>query len=198
MAVNPQDVLEVVARTEFNGVDDIINVYQYQFDNVVAIDENLVITDILTIIEGLYIAWNAFQSILVLYRDIRIRNVTQNVTYGLFSWPTLIAGAAAAGALPPGNAGVINLDTGVPRVILRKFFGGLTFGSMDADSTLEIATVNALINISLQLITDSVGLSGTYKYGYLSPKVAGFVRPQGAVVSDITGYQRRRKQGRGA
>lgn len=198
MAVLQNQVLEASARMEFDGVEDQVNVYQYQLITPTPVDEADAVDDILTILEDFYTIWLAAQSILIAFRDIRIRNVSTDTILGTFGWPSLTAGTAADDALPPGNAGLINLNTDIARVSPRKYMGGLTVGSMESDSKLVAATVTKLAAMGAFLLADQIETYGTWVYGYLSPKTSAFEVPVGANITDITAYQRRRKQGRGS
>lgn len=198
MPTNELDIFEVAARAEFDGVEDVVNVYQVQASNLVSGLDIDTVTDILGWLETIYSLLTVAQSIIHVYRDVRIKNVTQNRVLGTYAWPTVTAGVATLAALPPGNAGVINLSTTVPRVMLRKFYGGFTVGVLDADGSLTGATVALLNAIAILLQVTYTGLSCDLDYGYLSPKIGGFVEPVSSTVTDISGYQRRRKQGRGS
>lgn len=198
MTIQFRDVLEVSARSEFQGVEDIVNVYQFENQTSPSVPDEDGVDDLITFLETVYTIWRGFQTILVLFRDLRVRNVTQNVQLGVFPWPTLSAGASASNALPPGNAGLINFTTSVSRVTPRKYMGGITSASLESDGALESATVAGLVSISALLLAPIIEASSSWLYGYLSPKTASFEVPVSATITDISAYQRRRKQGRGS
>lgn len=198
MTIQIGDVLEASARMEFQGVDDQVNVYQFVLGTPGPISDEDGVEDILDLIEAIYTLWKVAMSTLTLFRDIRIRNVTQDEVLGTFPWPTLTAGEAAADCIPPGNCGLINFHTPIPRVTPRKYMGSLVTTQMEADGSLGAAIVTRLSDIATLLLDVWVGTSGDWLYGYFSPKTSTFVFPQSATVSDITAYQRRRKQGRGS
>lgn len=198
MSVNQNDVMEVSARSEWNGVEDTVSVYQLRKTDSGPTDDADVVDDLVTIMELIYNIFLAAQTALLIYRDIRIKNVTQDVLMGVHPWPTITAGVATGGAMPPGNAALVSFDTGKPRVVLRKFLGGLVSTDLDADGTLDTAVVAALLVFGATLVAPLVQTNGTYEYGYLSPKTLQWETPISVVVTDITAYQRRRKQGRGS
>lgn len=198
MAVEQNDVLEASARMEFNGVEDIVNVYQFQLTTTGPITDSQGVDDILLILEAIYLVLVAQQSVLTLYRDIRVVNKTQSTILGTFLWPSLTAGTAAVAAQAPGVCGLVSLATAVPRVNLRKYYGDMVTATMENDGTFASFVTTALTNISAMLLTQRVQVNGTWRYGYLSPKSLAWELPLSAIVTDIPAYQRRRKQGRGS
>jgi len=197
MAVDVGDVFEVTARAEFRGVEDVDNVFQYQYTSGSNSTNAIAIDNLLTIMETVYAIVRTFQHVLTLYRDLRVRNVTKGEVYGTFGWPSIVSGSVSGGDTPPGVAALINLSTGIPRVVLKKYWGGLDNQALDTDGTLTGAMITSLAAISAVLLTPQTVGSNTYVYGYLSPKTGNFESPQGSVITDIPAYQRRRKQGRG-
>ena len=197
MAVNPQDILEITCRGEFNGVEDVVNVYQYRYTGASVAADADVISDFETEMESLYTPFVPDQMPTYEYRDITIRNLTQSVIMSVGAWPTLTDGTSAGKANPPGIAGLINMATTIVKVVLRKYLGGFAQSIVDDDGTFTTAFTAKLLVFGLQLILGfSVTVRG-YDYGHLSPKTTNFEVPTSASVTDIPAYQRRRKQGRG-
>ena len=198
MTTNQNDVIEVSARCEFNGTEDVINVFEWQLTTPGPLTDAATVNDLEAITEDFYTLFLAFQSDSLLYRDLRFRNKTQDTVLGTYPWPTLIDGLVDGTDLPPGNCGVLNFNTTVARVTPRKFLGGLTTISLDTDGSLEATTVAqmALLIEYLLLIQDEAG--GDWRYGVLSEKTSQFEFPVSGTATDISGYQRRRKQGRGS
>lgn len=198
MTVDIGDVLEVAARMEFNGVEDQVNVYQFALGTPGPITDTEAVDDLIALMEAVYTIWKATMVAITAFRDLRVRNVTKDEVLGVFPWPTLTVGDSAADALPPGNAGLINFNTDVARVTPRKYMGSLNVNTVDNDGTLIALQVTKLVEVADLLLDVWVGVDGDWLYGYLSPKAGTFVFPNSATVSDITAYQRRRKQGRGS
>lgn len=192
------DVIEVAARAEFNGTEDIINVYQFSLGTPGPVSDEQTVDDIINIMELIYSILITFQTGVVLYRDLRLRNVTQTRVLGVHPWPTLTAGESESVPMPPGNAVVMNFTTDVPRVTPRKFLGGLVVATLDPDGSLTTSTVLATLEIADILLNVQSEVGGDYLYGHFSAKTLKMEFPLGAVVSDVSGYQRRRKQGRGS
>lgn len=198
MAVSQYDVLEVAARTEFNGVEDIVNVFQFEYQSVPGLTDEQGIEDVLEFIEAIYDIFIGAQTILQLYRDLRVTNKTQEIVYGTFTWPTLIDGEDIAKAQAPGTCVLSNFSTGVARVAPRKYWGVFCADNMDADGTWSSAVLATFATVNSLMLLPYVATNGTWQYGYESPKVGSFVAPVSAVVTDIPAYQRRRKQGKGS
>lgn len=198
MTTQQFDVIEAAARMELNGVDDVINVYQFELSSATTPSDAVTVVSILAILEAIYEIIVAVQSTLLLYRDIRLTNITQQILLGTVAWPTLVDGEAVADLVPPGAAGLVNFNTVVSRVSPRKYYGGFTTGALDPNGTWDDATLTLLVNISASLLVPFSESGHLWTYGYYSPKTLNFEIPVGATLSDVPAYQRRRKQGRGS
>lgn len=198
MAVNTNDVIEVSARCEFGGVEDVINVYQFRMTTAGPVDDDDVMLDLGLWLEDVYQPVITSQTNDFAYRDIAFRNVTQSTVMGTIAWPTYTAGAAAPNNIPPGLAALINFATNKARVILKKYIGGWILSGLEADGTFTGGLVALMLSLGIRLLSGWVGAYGTYEYGYLSPKTLSWEVPVGYTVTDVPAYQRRRKQGRGA
>lgn len=198
MTTQQFDVIEVGARMEFDGQDDVVNTFQYRLETATPVTPANTVTDIVAILEALYTLFLVAQSTLLVYRDIRVVNKTQAVLLGTYLWPTLIAGTNIADAVPPGCCGLVDFNTIVSRVKPKKYFGAFTVGNVDFNGTWDNAMLTILTNSAIFMLAPQVGVSGTWLYGYDSPKTLGWVAPVGAVTRDVPAYQRRRKPGRGS
>lgn len=198
MAINELDVIEVSANLEFNGTEDLVNVYQYQVANILDPSEAAVVDDIIDILEVLYNFLLAGYTTYVTFRDLRFRNVTQGTVLGTYPWKTMSAGLVVGDSQAPGVGGVLNMTTPIPNVILRKYYGPFAAQSTEPDGTYTALKVATLLQVGSHLLVNHLGSAAEYRYGYLSPKIMGFIEPNAAVANDVPGYQRRRKQGRGS
>lgn len=199
MTVNTGDILVATAKAEFNGIDDMLNVYQFEMLTATPLTDQEAVGDIIEILESLYTLINGILSVLYLYRDITITNKTQNLLLGTFGWPTLVAGLATGDTTPPGVAGVISFSTSQPRRQLRKYIGGLSAASIEGAGVIEPVTLTNLSNFGTFLLATLVGNVGTWAYTHenvlLTPER---IFPVSTLITNIPGYQRRRKQGRGS
>ena len=198
MTTQPSDIIEAAARLEFDAVDDVVNVFQVRLASPVAITDQETLDDIVDYLELAYTLLVGFLSVLTTFRDIRVRNVTQDTVLGLVPWNTLSAGSAVSDALPPGVAALVNFTTGVPRVTPRKYIGVSTEAQLVDPGVFSDSFVIALGQFAAQMI-GLVPVNGRlYEYGFLSPKTSAFQASLAATVTSIPAYQRRRKQGRGS
>lgn len=198
MSVSQFDVVEASARCEFAGIDDIVNVFQFQKQDIGPTSDQFVIDDIIDILEAFYTILNASVTIWQFYRDIRFTNVTQNKVLGTHSWKTLATGVVGGDALAPGVAALINYGTGIARVTPRKYIGVFTEAANDQMGVWTSAVVGGLTAAAATLMGLIVETNGDYYYGYFSPKTINFEVVNSAVITNIPAYQRRRKQGRGS
>lgn len=192
------DVIRASARMEFEGVDDVVNVYEFMLTSGPSLDDSQTATSILNVLETIYTPLIGTQNNQYAYRDVRLENVTQSTLLGVFAWPTLTTGASITGNLPPGVSGLINLGTDVAKVILRKYLGGFIQSNLDTDGTFTSALVAVLVAVANILLSPITEGGNTWDYGYISSKTLLFERPVSATITDIPAYQRRRKQGRGS
>lgn len=198
MSNNQFDILEVAARMEMNGIDDVVNVFQFRLDTPGTINNLGVANDLIKILEDVYTILNVGISLLQLYRDLRITNLTQSTVLGTYAWATLTAGIAADDPTPNGVSGLVNYATGVPRVAPRKYYGVFTEVSVDSSGYWTPGWTSALAAAGAQLLGPQPSILGTYTYGYLSPKTLAFQPATSVIATNVPAYQRRRKPGRGA
>lgn len=198
MATQQNDILEAACRAEINGSDDIINTFQFRYEDAAPLSEANTITDMVAVLELIYVIIEALQSSFVLYKDIRLTNKTQDILLGTVPWDTVDQGTAIGDAVPPGVASYISFSTTIPNVRPSKYFGGFTVANLDQDGTWDTALVAEMVDVA-DLLLAPLGVQGReYRYGYLSPKTLAFEIPVSAVTNDVGAYQRRRKPGRGS
>lgn len=197
MTVEDDDILEVTARCEANGVEDVVNVFQFRNVTGSSLTDAEAVADIRLYLDDEYDNLTASQADTFVYRDITFRNITQSVLMGTFGWPTLTTGDSALAQIPPGCAGLVNCATNVARVVLKKYFGGWVTATLDNDGSFSSAVTAAILQFGLNLLGGIVGPNGAWEYGYFSPKTMQWEKPVSATATDIPAYQRRRKQGRG-
>lgn len=198
MTINAGDILEIDARMEFDGSEDVINNYQILMGSISSPDEQDVIDDILAWLETLYVIFQGVQTIKLFFRDVRIFNKTLDELVGLFAWPTLVTGQSNEPPLPPGVAGLVQFNTVVPRVLLRKYIGGWVEETLSASGQWTLAETAKLATFGTLCASPQATPNASWVYGYDSPKTASFVTPTSSVATSIPAYQRRRRQGRGS
>lgn len=197
MTVQSGNVMQMSARLEFDGTEDVMNVFQFRNDEVVGVDDQVMIDALITYLETLYTLINASLVTLMSYRDIRAANISSGEVFGTFPWPTLVNGLNAGAAMAPGVALLANFSTGVSRVTPRKYFGVFPTSTMAADGLFGAGVVAAVASVAAAMIGPLTASGISFTYGYRSPKTVDFEPVVAATVGDVPAYQRRRKQGRG-
>lgn len=198
MAINVGDVIEASARMEWQGVEDIVNVFQFKCNTLTSSDPDDIITDLRNQIEYYYTPIVTGMNNSVIFRDISFRNLSNNEVYGAYPWPNLVGGTGGITTMVSGTAGLVNFATGVAKVILKKYFGVFVSTVLENDGSFNSSLMAALTIVINRMLEDITGASGTYNYGYLSPKTLQFEVPLVGTTSEIPAYQRRRKAGRGS
>lgn len=192
------EIFQGTGRMDFDGINEINNVYQFRLESAVPITDEEAVDDILEIIDDVIQFLTTFLSVLVVARDIVVRRLSPATVFGAFPWPTFTAGVATADATPPGVAGQVYFSTAIPRVILRKYYGVFNETQISTAGDLRNTVRDAMALIGAKLLLSITATNGVWRYGYFSPKVAGFVEPTVATIPTPFSYQRRRKPGVGS
>jgi len=198
MTVQDGDVLEVAFNHDNTLSGDQSNIYQFKVQTLGPVSDEDILDDLEGLFENLYNIIKTMINIRNVFRDITVRNVTQDKLVGSTIAGAYTGGTAPDPAVPQGVAPLIYFKTDVPRVILRKFLPSPSESNMAAGGSIG-ATYTALMNNFAQYLLGSmIGLHGSYDYGYLSEKTLAFEYPNIYVVRGTPAYQRRRKPGVGS
>lgn len=198
MTVNPLDVLRVSARQTYNNsINDIVGVYHYRSEGP-AETEATTLLNLAVVIEALYIAINARVGAGVVYEEVTVQNITQDVVLGNTPWPTLTFGILAAQQLPSPVAALVVGVTGVPQVQGRKYLGGFTEDDQNV-SIVSGTLLTALANFGVQYIAQKVVGGVTYTPFVRQVALPNALHPLiGAKAIAVFRTQRRRTLGRGS
>lgn len=198
MPADQFDVVRVDLVAEAHGSEDVVNVFQFQKQDVGEITDADVLEDFLAIMRVIAEFVDALIKTTVIWQRIRVRNVTTNLLIGDGSFSPEIPGVNTTDANAMGVAAVIRFPTNVSRVVMSKFFGPIAEGVLGSTGLIASnpGTVQ-LVTTAEYLIDDIVETNGTWRYGYLSPKTGVFQIPLAAIINTEPGYQRRRKRGVG-
>lgn len=146
-----------------------------------------------------------------LYQEIRLRltdemdtlnltlqNLTQDTTYGAFSWATPLVGGSASEMTAPGVCLLAWARTYKPRVQIRKYFG--VFTEEYITDGAWVATVRSDCNDAMALHTAAyAGTNGLTVLGVAYNRtLATYTDPTSLASTAEPAYQRRRKRGRGS
>lgn len=198
MAVAPNDVIRIDVIGDFNASNALVNSYQFKHTSGTSVSDADTLTDWVALMRALYDAMKALWTALVIWRRIRVQNVTSGLLVGEADFSTPVTGTSAGvqGAIQA--SGLIVLKTNVPRVVMRKYMP-LAQSQQTSASTVVAGGVTLLQTFGSALLVTQTGISGhTYKYGYLSPKTGNFEEPLSRSVSTTIATQRRRRPGVGS
>lgn len=198
MAVSTGQVVRVDLIGDFDGTEDVINVFHYRLNTGSVTDDAAVLDDLISLLEGLVTIIKALAATLTVWRRIRVQNLSTGLLIGERNFTAPITGTQTSAAAATGAAGLLSLKTNVPRVVMRKYFGPLAANQYANDGKLASGTVTVLNNAANYLLSPQIKANGTWQYGYLSPKAGEFVIPTSFASSALPAYQRRRRQGRGS
>lgn len=193
------DVVRVDAIGDIASTDLLVNSYQFRLESANPISTGDVLDDLLEAITEIINAIRSIMAATTAWRRITAQNLSTSEVYGTASFATPIFGSAGGDPGISGGCAVINFPTTVPRVILRKFYGPVAENQLDTQGRLAATpTIPAVVATAAVLTDDIVTTLGTYRFGVLSPKTGTWVPPTAAVITNVPGYQRRRKPGVGA
>lgn len=198
LAVAPQDVLRIDVIGDFNTSNALVNSFQFKHTAGTSISDADTLTDWVALLRALYDAMKALWTALVIWRRIRIQNLTTGLLVGEQDFATPVTGTAtgAQGAIQASV--LLTLKTNVPRVVMRKYLP-LAQTQQGSTSTVIGSAVTLVQTFGSALLVTQTGLSGhTWKFGYKSPKTGQFEEPLSRSVSNVIATQRRRRPGVGA
>jgi len=198
MTVNNLDVLLVAAQFSYLAAgDQQINTYHYELNTGGPMTDALAVTDMGLILEKIYTHVLASQAIEYAYVDLTITNITQNLLLGTFPWPTLTVGTGS-GALNSSQVAVLLFGrTAVPRVQLRKYFGGGQEEDV-TDSLINAVALTRYQNAAIEMIAQQGSATGTWDPIAYNTVLDRRTKPVSSAVSLSMRTQRRRTRGRGA
>lgn len=192
------DVLRVDVVGDFDTTEDLVNTYQFRCETVVDGSDNTLLEDFRVFFRAQYDLMDALWSANILWRRVRCANITTSTLVGERDFTTPVTGTATGEQGAIQSAILLSLKTNVPRVVMRKYFP-IAESSIDGTSRATTAAQTLTNNFGTLLLTVINAASGNaYRFGYLSPKVAGFVIPQSRQTSPIIATQRRRRPGVGS
>lgn len=117
---------------------------------------------------------------------------------GITHFTTPPVGTGGDDALPNQVTLPVSFYTTIPRVVLRKLWGPGSEVRNEATGLYSDPAVAAALAGAAFLLDPLVGTTGTWEYGFLSPKTSTFEIPVGAGATNVPGTNRRRRVGTGS
>lgn len=147
MAVTAGDVIKCAAKQVFSGVDDHVNVFHMQIVTPpTPNDDASLLNDLSEHISEAYSTIQAVTHNSLVATVIEMYNITDDRPIGVTSWAGPYTGGTATGdMLPPDDAILALLDTGLKRRQGRMYFSGITEGHQNGgqwDGAARSAAVN--------------------------------------------------------
>ncbi len=198
MTVNQFDVIEVAVVHVNDGVDQQVNVYQFQkTDATPTLDADLLI-DVAQVVQAIYTLLVSLITVRNVLSDVIVRNKTQGVLIGSADGGTYVGGTAVGDAWPNGAAGMTFWKTNIPRVIMKKYWPSGVATDLSPGGNPDSVWLANMILVGILMLVPFIEANTTLQYGYLSPKTLSFELPGTAHVPQVMSYQRRRKAGTGS
>lgn len=196
--VDNGDVLRIAATWEYDGTEEITNVFHCLVNSGGDKAFADVSDDIEEYVDLMYA--NIIDQIRTnqLVDRISVANVTQHLVFGSLSWGVITAGLAAGGPVPSGAACLAYGRTFTPRVQIKKYYGVFTQtalgdGKWVTDTRADV-TADFNNHISPQAMTDGLNLTGVAWNRTLET----YTLAVSSVTVEEPVYQRRRRRGRGS
>lgn len=196
--LNDGGIVQVYFRGEFNGAEDITNVFQMRLNSGGPATPTTVSNSLKEWGTALANLLKLMCNVLTVYDSISWEHLNGNCASGEIPFTAPIAGTLTGDALPPQIAALSKFPTGIKRVQLRKYWGGM-------DSTMNSATggSTAAFRLLQEDVNDYLFFPQTHdtlewQYGYFSPKVGEFVEPIASSFSLNFHTQRRRSKNVGS
>lgn len=203
---NSGDVFRFSVRLSLPSGQDHVNVYYFEAQGTgTALDQDFA-DDAIAFFDTLYSRFNSALSNAMDAVDIKIDKVdfvggelviTENV--GLFPFTTSgFVPGNSGDVLPPQDAAVIKLLTGIGKSYGRKFLGGLGENTQNNGVPESTLITQAASFISDMLAGWQIASTTDMEAGIMSTAVDAFVKFISGELSSVLGGQRRRRLGSGS
>lgn len=192
------DVIEFAVIHVNDGVDQQVNVFQFQKTDAIPTTDADLLVDVAQVVQAIYTLLATLITIRNVLSDVVVRNVTQGLLVGSTDGGSYNGGTAGGDQWPNGATAMTFFKTNVPRVILKKFWpAGIVLG-LSPGGNPEASWLAGMASVAGLMLVPFVEANTTLQYGYLSPKTLGWEVPLTGHVPLIMSYQRRRKAGTGS
>lgn len=196
--VDNGDVLRIAATWEYDGTEEVTNVFHVLVTSGGNKAFGDVSDDIEQYIDLMFDNIDTFLSDLMLVDRLSVANVTQHLVFGTLSWGAMAQGGSAG---DPTASGVCLLAYGrtyKPRVQIKKYYGVFTEPDINDGSwsvgIRAAVTTDFNAHINPQTMTDGLAITGVAWNRDLETHT--LANSSVTVVEPC--YQRRRRRGRGS
>lgn len=198
MTVNVNDVLRVDVEGDFDGSELIMNSYQFRHEGASAISDQDAKDDMRQLLEGLCNAIDFLYDVLVVFRRIRVQNLTTGLAMGEEPFATPVTGTGLGGATPPGIAALVEFGLENSNGKARKFYGPVAQNALSSQGNLLSTWVTPLVAAVESFFSPILVVNSVWEFGHLGGTPATWSQWTTIEGSTNPAYQRRRRRGRGA
>ena len=124
MPVNAGDVVRVAAVQVGPDMQEVVNVFFYEAEDLFAGGSDEVVMGALAArMDQMYLAFAGWVHDSQTADEVQFYNITQARPMGALPWPTYVGGTGVGDYFPPGIAALITASTALARVMPKKFLG---------------------------------------------------------------------------
>jgi len=197
MTVGILEVLRIDVIGDFDGSEDVVNVYQLRQVREATCSDTEAMSDLIDLFTELYTMIKSMCNALTIWRRIRVTRELTGELVGEAAFSPPLTGTATGEPLPSQITFPLNFPTGIPRVTLRKFIGPGAKDQSDIDGLIAAAPLVTMGTIGAWLLVAHAETYSTWRYGYNSPKTLGWVQPISVSFGNVFGAVRSRRVGVG-
>lgn len=198
MAVASGAFLRVDVIGDMDVTNQVVNTFHMQYISGSTASETEVLEDLIELFRALYDAAKGLFTAIVIWRRIRVQQITSGLLVGEMDFVTPVTGTATGDQGAFQSAGLVSFKSSYPRVTMRKYLP--VSESMTTNDGRLIAGAQTLLNaFGTTLLSNMTAASArSYRFGYHSPVVGSWVLPNGRTTSPVVATQRRRRPGVGS
>lgn len=192
------DIIRVAALMEYDGSDDVVNVYHIRFVEGGPSVWATMSVIIQAYMDNIMLTLDTELSTLMVAKELQVSNVSQTTVFGAIDWGDFAQGGGAGEVTAAGVCCFAFARTRKPRVQIRKYYSVFPQGSMVGglwDQGVLDAVDDAMqYHIAEQTLSSTFHLQGVAWNRDLVTYEEGIT----VAVRSEPGYQRRRKRGVGS
>jgi hypothetical protein len=190
------DILRVVCKMS-DGEDAIQNVYHVVITGSTPPSDNDLEVGLTDWADSTYDNIDGIMPDNISFDTIQIYNLTQDLLFGEFPWPTLTVGGSAQDQMPPQCSPLLLFNTVTIRSQGRKFLPPFASDRLDTDGTIAAAALTNMASFGFSCIFGVQSVNWDLVFGNYHPVGASFSPWTSYVVRDLWATQRRRYTGKG-
>ena len=197
MAVSQDDIVRATVEGRFDGVTAIQNTFHMIKTDSGDISEALALTDVIAVLEALYVAIGAILSTLYTITGVRAVNTTKATDIGFGFFTDATPGVDAGATQSPQVCYGMSFPTGALNIRGRKSFGPILEGAADNKGLISAGALLDLADLGDLAVATFVETSGDWVLGVIRTSTGLFLPFESYTISPTSTTQRRRRVGVG-